>query len=163
MILHSTTFATPFGPFSLAVDESGALAGTAFGGEAALRERIKGHALMPDTRLTHEASEQVRAYFSGKRRVFTLRLAPVGTTFQQRVWAALQRIPFGETRSYGELATQVGNPAALRAVGRANATNPICLVVPCHRVIGADGSLTGFAFGEKLKRKLLTHEGVSVA
>ena len=93
--------------------------------------------------------------------VFTLKLAPSGTPFQQGVWAALQRIPFGESRSYGQIATELGNPGASRAVGRANATNPIALIVPCHRVIGSDGSLTGFAFGEDIKRRLLAHEGAS--
>ena len=90
-----------------------------------------------------------------------MKLAPCGTPFQQSVWTALQRIPFGETRSYGQLATELGNPGAARAVGRANATNPIALIVPCHRVIGSDGSLTGFAFGEDIKRRLLAHEGAS--
>ena len=83
-------------------------------------------------------------------------LAPAGTAFQQRVWKALLRIPFGRTRSYGEIARELRSSA--RAVGRANSTNPVCLIVPCHRVIGADGSLTGFAFGEDLKRRLLEHE-----
>jgi len=87
-------------------------------------------------------------------------LAPIGTEFQKRVWDALCAIPVGETRGYAQLAGQLGSPQAARAVGRANATNPICLFVPCHRVIGADGSLTGFAFGEDIKRKLLEHEGV---
>src|SRR5262249_27128668 len=106
--------------------------------------------------------KQVLDYFAGKRRDFDLELAPQGTPFQQRVWEALQRIPFGATRSYGELAAQLGNAKASRAVGRANATNPVCVIVPCHRVIGADGSLTGFAYGENLKRKLLEHEGVAL-
>ena len=101
------------------------------------------------------------AYFAGKLRKFTLRLAPEGTPFQQKVWSALRRIPFGVTRSYGEIAAQLDNPKASRAVGRANGTNPICLIVPCHRVIGADGSLTGFAYGEKIKRRLLEHEGAA--
>jgi methylated-DNA-[protein]-cysteine S-methyltransferase len=103
----------------------------------------------------------VLAYFSGKRHAFDLSIAPAGTPFQQRVWTALQRIPFGETRSYGALAKTLASGA--RAIGRANATNPICLIVPCHRVIGADGSLTGFAFGEDVKRQLLTHEGALAA
>jgi methylated-DNA-[protein]-cysteine S-methyltransferase len=101
----------------------------------------------------------VLAYFAGERRDFALRLAPRGTEFQQNVWAALRTIPYGETRTYGQIAAQLGNPAASRAVGRANATNPICVIVPCHRVIGADGSLSGFAFGEHLKRRLLQLEG----
>jgi methylated-DNA-[protein]-cysteine S-methyltransferase len=116
--------------------------------------------LMDDRSAGRFVREQVLAYFAGERREFELPLAPGGTDFQQRVWAALQRIPFGETRSYGQLAAGLGNPAASRAVGRANARNPICLIVPCHRVIGADGSLTGFAFGEEIKRRLLEHERV---
>ncbi len=100
-------------------------------------------------------------YFTGKRESFTLKLAPSGTAFQQSVWTALQRIPFGETRSYGQLATELGNPGASRAVGRANATNPIALIIPCHRVIGSDGAQTGFAFGEEIKRQLLALERAS--
>ena len=85
--------------------------------------------------------------------------AAVGTPFQQAVWSALRKIPFGKTASYGEVAATLGRPGAARAVGRANGTNPVCVIVPCHRVIGADGSLTGFAFGEKIKRQLLSLEG----
>jgi methylated-DNA-[protein]-cysteine S-methyltransferase len=103
---------------------------------------------------------QLRGYFAGRRRTFDLRLAPDGTAFQQSVWAALREIPYGETRSYGELARQLGTSP--RAVGRANATNPICLIVPCHRVVGADGTMTGYAFGEKIKHRLLALEGAPV-
>ena len=155
---HST-FSTPLGDFSVAVNTAGAVVGTAFGGETALRIRLGKCHLMGDTSATCEVREQVLAYFEGERRAFDLPLAPEGTAFQQKVWAALQRIPFGETRTYGGLASKLGNASASRAVGRANATNPICLVVPCHRVIGSDGSLTGFAFGEDIKRRLLEHEG----
>ena len=105
---------------------------------------------------------EVDEYFAGTRQHFTQKLAPSGTPFQQSVWAALARIPFGETRFYGQIAAEIGNAEAARAVGRANATNPICLLVPCHRVIGADGSLTGFAFGEGTKRWLLEHERATV-
>ncbi len=152
------TFRTPFGPFSIAVDDAGAVLATAFGDLAKLRERLQTCHLRGDKSAGARAREQVLAYLAGDRRDFDLPLAPRGTAFQQRVWTALRAIPFGETRSYGQLAAQLGNPAASRAVGRANATNPICLIVPCHRVIGADGSLTGFAFGEKLKQRLLEHE-----
>lgn len=160
MTLYFTMFATPVGPFSLAVDENEALVATAFGDEAALRGRIKARSciLKSDTKRTRAAQAQVREYFAGQRAAFTLPLSPAGTDFQQRVWSALRRIPAGETRTYGQLAAALGHPAAARAVGRANATNPICLIVPCHRVIGADGSLTGFAFGEEIKRRLLEHE-----
>lgn len=163
MNLYATTFRTPFGPFSLAVDDNAALVGTAFGDVDALRARIKGRTVKTDTQRTQVAKTQVLEYFAGQRDTFTLPLAPAGTEFQQNVWSALQRIPRGETRTYGELAAKLGNPSASRAVGRANATNPICLIIPCHRVIGADGSLTGFAFGEDIKRRLLDHERGGVA
>jgi len=152
------TFSTPFGRFSVAVDRDGALVATAFGERDSLLKRDRKNDVSRDPVATRAVKAQVLAYFEGESRTFTLPLAPAGTSFQQSVWAALQRIPFGETRSYGELAKDLGRPNASRAVGRANATNPICLVVPCHRVIGADGALTGFAFGNELKRRLLAHE-----
>jgi len=152
-----STFSTPLGQFSAAVAENGALIATAFGVAAALRERCATPGeLVRDAWRTTAVREQVAAYFAGTRRDFSLPLAPAGTPFQQRVWAALRAIPFGTTRSYGDLARELRSSP--RAVGRANATNPICLIVPCHRIIGADGSLTGFAFGEDLKRRLLEHE-----
>ena len=104
------------------------------------------------------ATEQLEAYFGGELRAFDLPLAPVGTAFQLEVWQALRAIPYGETRSYGELAATLGKPGASRAVGLANGRNPIAVIVPCHRVIGADGSLTGFGGGLPRKRWLLTHE-----
>lgn len=164
MTLFTETFPTPLGLFSVAIDPTGAVAATAFGDLSALRRRLPHPTLchlIDDKLATASAREQVLAYLSGDRRDFDLPLAPRGTTFQQRVWSALRRIRFGETRTYRDLAIALGNPGASRAVGRANATNPICLIVPCHRVIGADGSLTGFAFGEDLKRRLLDLEGVS--
>jgi methylated-DNA-[protein]-cysteine S-methyltransferase len=100
----------------------------------------------------------VLAFLAGKRRTFQLPMAEIGTTFQKRVWAELCRIPLSETRTYGEVAAALGQPGAARAVGRANALNPVCLIVPCHRVIGANGALTGFAFGAALKQRLLEHE-----
>lgn len=163
MRLQTTTFATPAGLFSCALDAAGAVVATAFGDVSALRLRLPACALKPGAPAAARVHEQVREYFAGARRPFDLPLAPVGTEFQQRVWAALGAIPFGETRTYRELAAAIGNPAAARAVGRANATNPLCLLVPCHRVIGADGSLTGFAFGEELKRWLLDHERARAA
>lgn len=101
---------------------------------------------------------QLDAYFAGRLKTFDLPLAPRGTPFQQRVWSALRDIPFGETRSYGQLAATLGKPSAMRAVGAANGRNPIAIVVPCHRVIGADGSLTGFGGGIERKRFLLRLE-----
>jgi O-6-methylguanine DNA methyltransferase len=105
------------------------------------------------------ASSQIREYLDGSRREFNLRLLPHGTEFELQAWAVLRTIPFGETRSYAEQARAMGVPGAARAVGRANGRNPIPIVVPCHRVIGSDGSLTGFAGGLALKRWLLAHEG----
>lgn len=155
------SFTTPTGEFSIALDEKGAVAATAFGGLDALKKRGRKLDATRDAAKLSPAREQVLAYFAGTLRKFTLPLSPEGTAFQKNVWAALRRIPFGKTRSYGEIAAEVGNPKASRAVGRANGTNPICLIVPCHRVIGADGSLTGFAFGENIKRHLLEHEGAA--
>jgi methylated-DNA-[protein]-cysteine S-methyltransferase len=106
-----------------------------------------------------EAREQLSAYFAGELTSFDLPLAPRGTPFQLRVWRALREIPFGETISYAELARRIGSPRAVRAVGGANGRNPIAIVVPCHRVIGADGSLTGFGGGMERKRILLELEG----
>ena len=155
------TFSTPAGDFSVALNADGGVIATAFGGLAELRERFHADEIVQDAGRAAPVRREVTEYFAGQRRVFGVRLASSGTPFQQSVWAALQRIPFGETRTYGQLAVEVGNPDAARAIGRANATNPICLIVPCHRVIGADGSLTGFAFGEDIKRQLLDLERAS--
>lgn len=158
MTHYTDAFRTPFGDFSIAVNEHGAVVATAFGSQDDLLRRFSSIRLTRDRSAVRFAREQVLAYCAGERREFELPLAPSGTRFQKRVWDELLRIPFGETRSYGQLAAVVNTPGAARAVGRANATNPICLIVPCHRVIGADGRLTGFAFGEKCKRRLLEHE-----
>jgi methylated-DNA-[protein]-cysteine S-methyltransferase len=106
------------------------------------------------------AARQLKEYFAGKRREFALPLRLDGTEFQQRVWGELTKIPFGETRSYGQLAKRLNNPNGSRAVGLANGRNPIAIIVPCHRVIGADGSLTGYGGGLPRKRWLLAHEGL---
>jgi methylated-DNA-[protein]-cysteine S-methyltransferase len=105
------------------------------------------------------AARQLKEYFAGKRREFELPLRMDGTQFQERVWRELTQIPFGETRSYGQLAKRLNNPNGSRAVGLANGRNPIAIIIPCHRVIGADGSLTGFGGGIERKEWLLTHEG----
>ena len=102
--------------------------------------------------------EQLACYFAGRLESFDLELAPEGTAFQQRVWSALRNIPFGQTLSYGALAGQLGRPGAARAVGTANGANPIAVLIPCHRVIAADGSLAGFAGGVEIKRRLLDLE-----
>lgn len=103
-------------------------------------------------------TEQLAAYFAGERRAFDIAVAPVGTAFQRTVWRALAEIPYGETRSYGEIAARIGRPSAARAVGAANGRNPISILVPCHRVIGASGALTGYAGGLDRKRALLDLE-----
>ena len=108
------------------------------------------------------AARQLKEYFAGKRRDFDLPLRMAGTEFQRSVWRELTEIPFGETRSYGQLAKRLNNPNGSRAVGLANGRNPIAIIVPCHRVIGADGSLTGFGGGLDRKEWLLTHEGQPV-
>jgi methylated-DNA-[protein]-cysteine S-methyltransferase len=109
------------------------------------------------------ARMQLDEYFAGKRQHFELPLHPLGTAFQQTVWLALRDIPYGVTISYGELARRIGKPQAMRAVGAANGRNPLPIVVPCHRVIGADGSLTGFGGGLPIKRLLLDLEQASPA
>ncbi|HEU4734323.1 MAG TPA: methylated-DNA--[protein]-cysteine S-methyltransferase [Kofleriaceae bacterium] len=110
------------------------------------------------SRVLREASVQLTEYFAGRRRAFSLELALHGTGFQRCVWDALAQIPYGETRSYAELARAIGRPAAPRAVGAANGRNPISIIVPCHRLIGTDGSLTGYGGGLAAKRWLLEHE-----
>ena len=105
-----------------------------------------------------DVRRQLDAYFAGQLQQFDLPLAPEGTAFQKQVWGQLSRIPFGQTISYGELARRIGNPKASRAVGAANGQNPISIIVPCHRVIGADGTLTGFGGGLTTKQALLDHE-----
>ena len=152
------TWTTPVGDFSVALDANGAVIATAFGGVVELRPRFAADELEQAPERTASVRREITEYFFGARQQFTLKLSPSGTPFQQSIWTALQQIPFGETRTYGGLATSIGNPNASRAVGRANAMNPICLIVPCHRVIGGDGALTGFAFGEEIKQRLLEHE-----
>jgi methylated-DNA-[protein]-cysteine S-methyltransferase len=142
---------SPFGALTPVVNESGALTMLHFGAKhptGALRE--------PE-RLGHVA-EQLFEYFEGKRMAFDLELAAEGSAFQRQVWQKLVEIPYGSTRSYGEIARELGVPGASRAVGRANATNPIAIVVPCHRVIGSNGTLTGYAGGIDMKEKLLAFE-----
>lgn len=110
-----------------------------------------------------EVRRQLEEYLAGRRHEFDLPLAPRGTAFERRVWEALLAIPYGETRSYAEIARAIGHPDACRAVGRANGRNPIPIVIPCHRVIGSDGSLTGYGGGLDLKRLLLGLEGAAWA
>lgn len=122
------------------------------------------HPTEPDPRWIHAEKpferpiRQLEEYFSGKRKTFTITLAPHGTPFQQRVWQALQAIPYGQTQSYGQIAKAVGKPTASRAVGAANGQNPISIIVPCHRVIGSNGKLVGYGGGLSIKETLLAHE-----
>ena len=123
----------------------------------------KGSSWHTETRFNNkfikQAENQLKAYFSGKLKKFTVPLDFKGTDFQKSVWTALLTIPFGETRSYGEIARQIGRPDASRAVGAANGRNPISIITPCHRVLGTNGKLTGFAGGLEAKDQLLKHEG----
>jgi len=121
-------------------------------------EKIPVDALVKETPLIKEAAQQIKEYLAGKRKVFDIPLAANGTPFQQIVWEALKAIPYGETRSYKEIAESIGQPKACRAVGMANNRNPIALMVPCHRVIGANGKLVGYGSGLDMKEKLLNLE-----
>lgn len=123
-----------------------------------LTKRTGGSLTPASNRVLEHTQRELDAYFGGSLRSFTVALAPAGTDFQQRVWQQLTRIPYGTTRSYGEQAIQLGSPAATRAVARANGDNPIAIIVPCHRVIGANGKLTGYGGGLWRKQWLLDHE-----
>ena len=126
------------------------------------RVRIREYMRDDDHPVLVEAEKQLKEYFAGSRKDFTLELDPMGTDFQKEVWKALAAIPYGETRSYSDIAREIGNVKAVRAVGAANGKNPISIVVPCHRVVGASGELTGFAGGLEAKACLLSLEGVEV-
>ncbi len=151
-------FSTPIGKLTVAVDASG-LRHVLFENnkyDARGREGWK-----RDEAAARVVREQLEEYFAGERRVFDLELNPEGTEFQRRTWLMLPAIPFGATWSYGDLVRKLGSPKAVRAVGAANGRNPLPLILPCHRVIGSDGSLTGFGGGLPLKQWLLTHESAS--
>ncbi len=162
MILYTHRFSTPLTELTAAVNDAGALVWLAFSkdrDDLALAEVKPGDILQPDAQRTAVVVEQLDAYFRGERRMFDLPLAARGTPFQQSVWAALQAIPYGTTITYRDLAIRIGNPAAVRAVGRANGANPLPIIVPCHRVIGSDGKLIGYGGGMALKEHLLRLEG----
>jgi methylated-DNA-[protein]-cysteine S-methyltransferase len=146
---------TPFGLFAAWVDEAGRLLRFRFRSDDAGRVDREAD---QDPGALGEVRRQVGEYSAGKRQVFEFDLLPEGPPFDRQVWRALSDIPFGTTTSYGAIARAVGQPGAARAVGAANGANPIALIVPCHRVIGSDGSLTGFGGGLALKRRLLEHE-----
>jgi len=145
------TIDSPVGPLTIVADEQGRLV------ELSFHERLDA----PSRHVTAEraVAAQLAEYFAGKRRSFEIELAPRGTEFQRAVWAELCRIPFGDTISYADLARRIGKPAAVRAVGAANGANPIAVIVPCHRVIGSNGSLTGYGGGIERKQWLLALEG----
>jgi methylated-DNA-[protein]-cysteine S-methyltransferase len=151
--MRFSTLTTPIGELVITADPDGAITSL----------HLPNHP--PDTTgwerddaLLAEPRRQLTEYFAGERTTFDLPLRPTGAPFQLRVWDALQRIPYGETTSYGEIAGEIGHPGSARAVGAANGRNPIAIVVPCHRVIGADGSLTGYGGGLECKRALLDLE-----
>ncbi|MEP6769217.1 MAG: methylated-DNA--[protein]-cysteine S-methyltransferase [Acidobacteriota bacterium] len=146
---------TRIGRLRAAVDARGSLVRLEFQGPASGTATPAKAAGSP----CEDVRRQLAEYFEGQRTSFDLPLAPAGTVFQRRVWEELVRIPFGERLTYGELARRLGRPAAFRAVGAANGANPIAIVIPCHRVVGSDGSLTGYGGGLPLKRWLLDHEG----
>lgn len=155
---------TQLGPVQAAFDASGAVIYLGFSDHEfrtpllAKLARLEPVEVIPPEAVAH-LQEQMEAYATGQRTNFDVPFRLHGSPFEQRVWTALQRIPFGETRSYGQLAAELGDPNLSRAVGRANGANPISILVPCHRVIGANGKLTGYAGGLAMKERLLRLEG----
>ena len=149
MYLH--TIDSPVGPLQLLATDTGLAA-------VHLPSGVPLSGTPRVTPILEAAAAQLREYFAGTRTTFDLPLAASGTDFQQRVWRTLLAIPFGDTWSYGQLARSIGQPTASRAVGAANGANPIAIIVPCHRVIGANGTLTGYAGGMAMKQWLLAHE-----
>ena len=144
----TTCFTTPIGKITLAEDKGYIV-------ECRLGETQETKEPSP---LLKKAKRQLEEYFEGQRKIFNLPLSPQGTLFQQKVWQALQKIPYGETASYKDIALAINHPQAYRAVGMANNKNPIMIIIPCHRVIGCNGKLIGFAGGLNIKQKLLDLE-----
>ena len=157
--MRYSLFDSPIGPLVLSGGDE-ALTGLAFSDSKKAPEIDS--SWTRDDGAFAEVARQLRAYFAGELSHFVLELAPRGTPFQQRVWQALRSIPYGSTTTYGKLAVALGDPRAARAVGLANGRNPIPIVLPCHRVIGADGSLTGYGGGMQRKQWLLAHEARAV-
>ena len=155
--LVASTMPTPIGRLTLVASPDG-LAAVLWANDRPSRVRLLIDAEDADHPVIAESARQLAEYFAGRRRAFALPLDVSGTAFQQQVWSALRTIPFGETRSYGEIARQIGHPTAARAVGAANGRNPVSIVTPCHRVIGSMGQLTGFAGGLDVKARLLALE-----
>ncbi|MFF7308018.1 methylated-DNA--[protein]-cysteine S-methyltransferase [Streptomyces sp. NPDC008137] len=156
---HHTVTASPYGPLTLVADD-GVLCGL-YMTDQRHRPPEETFGTRDDT-LFAETEEQLEAYFAGDLKEFTVELRLTGTPFQRTVWEQLSRIPYGETRTYGQLAATLGTPTASRAVGLANGRNPVGVIVPCHRVLGAGGSLTGYGGGLDRKRRLLEFESASV-
>ena len=148
---------TPVGPLRVVADDE-AVRVVHFVGRGEPPLRTARDASAKACRLAQRAADELEEYFAGKRADFTVPAAPRGTPFQERVWKALGTIPFGETTSYGAIAKKIGRPTAARAIGGANNKNPAAVIVPCHRVIGADGALVGYGGGLDKKRWLLAHE-----
>ncbi len=162
MTHYSKQIESPVGVLTLvATDHS--LAAILWENDDPRRVPLGGLVEAPDHPVLVNAAQQLRAYFAGHRTTFDLPLEFAGTEFQRQVWSALLRIPFGETRTYAQIAQEIGHPKAVRAVGAANGRNPISIVAPCHRVIGANGTLTGFAGGLAAKAHLLSLEGAQLA
>lgn len=164
VLLHSTLAAGEL-VMELYSSEGGLVAlGLGADSRAALEGRLSrfydGETIFPAERGHELYRRQLEEYFDGRRRVFEIPLDLRGSSFQKAVWSAVAAIPFGRTASYGQIAQLIGRPGASRAVGAANGHNPIPIVIPCHRVIGADGSLTGYSSGLRVKRQLLLHEGL---
>ncbi|MGD9424142.1 methylated-DNA--[protein]-cysteine S-methyltransferase [Pantoea sp. NSTU24] len=154
---YFSAIATPVGELKLVASDSG-LAGILWENDDPKRTRFLPQVRDDDHPVLRETERQLNEYFAGERREFNLPLDFVGTDFQKKVWQALVAIPFGETRSYSQIAREIGHPLAVRAVGAANGRNPLSIVAPCHRVIGANGKLTGFAGGLDSKAFLLSLE-----
>jgi methylated-DNA-[protein]-cysteine S-methyltransferase len=162
-MLRSRTVATPIGTLNAIASNNGLRALILDDDAEFRRVKIDPHDVIPgDSTILDHAVTELAEYFAGERMEFTLPLDPAGTEFQKAVWASLSRIPSGTTSSYTEQAASIGKPSSVRAVASANGRNPLAVIVPCHRVIGADGSLTGFAWGLDAKRWLLRHEGVDI-
>ena len=151
------TMPTPVGRLTLVAGDKGLMA-ILWENDDPLRVRLGDLVERPDHPVLLQTEQQLGDYFAGRRKIFDVELEFVGTDFQKQVWAALLRIPFGETRTYAQIAHEIGNPKSVRAVGAANGKNPISIIAPCHRVIGSNGSLTGFAGGLAAKRTLLSLE-----
>ena len=162
MTYHYKLMPSPVGELTL-VARGGKLSAILWEVERANRVRLGELIEANDSPVLRETERQLREYFAGTRNQFELELDFAGTDFQKQVWQALLTIPFGETRSYSQIAEQIGNPKAVRAVGAANGRNPISIIAPCHRVVGASGGLTGFAGGLEAKQYLLTLEDRSQA